>query len=120
MTDGTLHDAFLDELRDAYDAEKQLVRALPKLAKAASSPDLRTAFEKHLEETRGHVDRLERVLPDDVRTVAELPAFLERAHPVLAARLGAVRFAVNEAFADPDTALVAGDVVAVIPPVSGG
>src|SRR5436190_2065285 len=62
MTDGTLHDAFLDELRDAYDAEKQLVRALPKLAKAASSPDLRTAFEKHLEETRGHVDRLERVL----------------------------------------------------------
>ena len=60
------------------------------------------------------------VLPDDVRTVAELPAFLERAHPVLAARLGAVRFAVNEAFADPDTALVAGDVVAVIPPVSGG
>ena len=61
MTDGTLHDAFLDELRDAYDAEKQLTRALPKLAKAASSPELRTAFEKHLEETRGHVDRLERV-----------------------------------------------------------
>jgi ferritin-like metal-binding protein YciE len=61
MADGTLHDAFLDELRDAYDAEKQLTRALPKLAKAASSPELRTAFEKHLEETRGHVDRLERV-----------------------------------------------------------
>jgi ferritin-like metal-binding protein YciE len=61
MADGTLHDAFLDELRDAYDAEKQLTRALPKLAKAASSPALRTAFEKHLEETRGHVDRLERV-----------------------------------------------------------
>ena len=61
MADGTLHDAFLDELRDAYDAEKQLTKALPKLAKAASSPELRTAFEKHLEETRGHVDRLERV-----------------------------------------------------------
>ena len=61
MADGTLHDAFLDELRDAYDAGKQLPRALPKLAKAASSPELRTAFEKHLEETRGHVDRLERV-----------------------------------------------------------
>jgi ferritin-like metal-binding protein YciE len=61
MADGTLHDAFLDELRDAYDAEKQLTRALPKLAKAASSPELRTAFEKHLEETRGHVDRLESV-----------------------------------------------------------
>ena len=61
MADGTLHDAFLDELRDAYDAEKQLTRALPKLARAASSPELRTAFEKHLEETRGHVDRLERM-----------------------------------------------------------
>jgi ferritin-like metal-binding protein YciE len=57
----TLHDAFLDELKDAYDAEKQLTRALPKMAKAASSPKLRTAFESHLEETRGHIDRLERV-----------------------------------------------------------
>jgi ferritin-like metal-binding protein YciE len=58
---GTLHDAFLDELRDTYDAEKQLTKALPKLAKAATSPDLRAAFETHLEETRGHVDRLEQV-----------------------------------------------------------
>jgi ferritin-like metal-binding protein YciE len=58
---GTLHDAFLDELRDAYDAEKQLTKALPRLAKAAGSPDLRTAFETHLEETRGHVERLEQV-----------------------------------------------------------
>jgi ferritin-like metal-binding protein YciE len=58
---GTLHDAFLDELRDAYDAEKQLTKALPKLSKAAASPDLRAAFETHLEETRGHVDRLEQV-----------------------------------------------------------
>jgi ferritin-like metal-binding protein YciE len=57
----TLHDAFLDELRDTYDAEKQLTKALPKLAKAATSPDLRAAFESHLEETRGHVDRLEQV-----------------------------------------------------------
>ncbi len=56
---GTLHDAFIDELRDAYDAEKQLTKALPKMAKAASSPALRTAFTDHLEETRGHVDRLE-------------------------------------------------------------
>ena len=53
---GTLHDAFLDELRDAYDAEKQLTKALPKMAKAASSPELRAAFEAHLEETRGQVD----------------------------------------------------------------
>jgi ferritin-like metal-binding protein YciE len=57
----TLHDAFLEELRDAYDAEKQLTKALPKLAKAAASSDLRDAFETHLEETRGHIDRLERV-----------------------------------------------------------
>jgi len=58
---GTLHDAFIDELRDAYDAEKQLTKALPKLAKAAASDELRQAFESHLEETRGHVDRLEQV-----------------------------------------------------------
>src|SRR4029077_6843287 len=58
---GTLHDAFLDELRDAYDAEKQLTKALPKLAKAAVSPDLRAAFEAHLEETREHVERLVQV-----------------------------------------------------------
>jgi ferritin-like metal-binding protein YciE len=58
---GTLHDVFIDELRDAYDAEKQLIRALPKMAKAASASDLRTAFETHLGETRGHVERLERV-----------------------------------------------------------
>jgi len=57
----TLYDAFLDELRDAYDAEKQLTKALPKLAKAASSPDLREAFESHLEETREQVSRLEQV-----------------------------------------------------------
>jgi ferritin-like metal-binding protein YciE len=58
---GTLHDAFIDELRDAYDGEKQLIKALPKLAKASTSAKLRTAFETHLEETRGHVDRLEQV-----------------------------------------------------------
>jgi ferritin-like metal-binding protein YciE len=58
---GTLHDAFLDELQDTYDAEKQLTKALPKLAKAATSPELRAAFEAHLEETREHVERLEQV-----------------------------------------------------------
>ena len=58
---GTLHDAFLDELRDTYDAEKQLTKALPKLAKAASSPELRKAFESHLEETRAQIERLEQV-----------------------------------------------------------
>ena len=57
----TFHDAFLDELRDTYDAEKQLTKALPKLAKAATSPQLREAFESHLEETQGQIERLERV-----------------------------------------------------------
>src|SRR5687768_7123831 len=58
---GTLHDAFVDELRDTYDAEKQLTKALPRMAKAASSPNLRAAFEAHLEETRGQIARLEEV-----------------------------------------------------------
>lgn len=57
----TLHDAFLDELKDAYDAEKQLTKALPKLAKASTFPELRQAFEDHLEETNGHVEKLEQV-----------------------------------------------------------
>ena len=56
---GTLHDAFIDELRDTYDAEKQLTKALAKLAKAASNPKLRQAFESHLEETQGQIERLE-------------------------------------------------------------
>jgi ferritin-like metal-binding protein YciE len=61
MAEGTLHDAFIDELRDSYDAEKQLTKALGKLAKAASSKELRAAFESHLEETEGQIERLERV-----------------------------------------------------------
>lgn len=58
---GTLHDAFIEELRDTYDAEKQLTKALPKLAKAASHPKLRQAFEMHLRETEAQIERLERV-----------------------------------------------------------
>jgi ferritin-like metal-binding protein YciE len=57
----TFHDAFIDELRDTYDAERQLTKALTKLAKAATSPQLRKAFETHLEETHGQIGRLERV-----------------------------------------------------------
>jgi ferritin-like metal-binding protein YciE len=56
-----LHDAFLDELRDSYDAEKQLIKALPKMARAAENDTLRTAFETHLKETQGHAQRLEQV-----------------------------------------------------------
>jgi ferritin-like metal-binding protein YciE len=58
---GTLHDAFVDELRDAYDAEKQITKALPKMVKAASSPELKAALQAHLEETRGQITRLEEV-----------------------------------------------------------
>jgi ferritin-like metal-binding protein YciE len=58
---GTLHDAFIDELRDSYDAEKQLTKALAKLAKAASAAPLRDAFESHLQETLGQIKRLEQV-----------------------------------------------------------
>ena len=57
----TLHDLFVHELRDIYNAEKQLLKALPKMAKAASSDGLRAGFEEHLHQTEGHVERLERI-----------------------------------------------------------
>jgi len=52
---------FLELLKDTYDAEKRLVNVLPKMAQSASSPELRSAFESHLEQTRRHVDRLEEI-----------------------------------------------------------
>jgi ferritin-like metal-binding protein YciE len=58
---GTLHDMFVDELKDTYDAEQQLTKALTKLAEAATNPTLREAFATHLEETRGQIARLEQV-----------------------------------------------------------
>ena len=61
MATGTLRDAFVDELKDSYDGEKQLIKALKKMAKAAKADELRTAFETHLEETQGQVERLEQV-----------------------------------------------------------
>jgi len=57
----TLDDLFHETLKDIYYAEKQILRALPKMAKAADSDDLRAAFEKHREETQGQVERLEQV-----------------------------------------------------------
>lgn len=56
-----LHDLFYEMLRDIYYAEKQILRALPKMAKAAQSPDLRRAFEKHLDQTETQIDRLDQV-----------------------------------------------------------
>jgi ferritin-like metal-binding protein YciE len=58
---GTLHDAFIDELRDVYDGERQLTKALAKLAKTATAAPLRDAFESHLQETQGQIERLEQV-----------------------------------------------------------
>lgn len=59
MAEKTLQDAFIDELRDAYDSEKQILKALPKMVKAANDVKLRAAFAAHLEETKGQVARLE-------------------------------------------------------------
>ena len=61
MAGNNLREALVEEIRDLYNAEKQLTKALPKLAKAATNDELREAFESHLEETEGHVTRLERV-----------------------------------------------------------
>ena len=60
----TLQKLYVDELRDLYNAENQLLKALPKMAKAASSEELKNAFEKHLEQTEMHVQRLEQVFEE--------------------------------------------------------
>jgi ferritin-like metal-binding protein YciE len=57
----SMEDLFLEQIEDLYDAEQRLVKALPKMAEAATSPALRQAFESHLGETKGHVTRLEQV-----------------------------------------------------------
>lgn len=59
--DKDLNDLFLDTLKDIYFAEKQILKALPKMAKAAASDKLRAAFEKHRDETEGQIERLEQV-----------------------------------------------------------
>jgi ferritin-like metal-binding protein YciE len=59
VTEKGLKELYIDELRDLYSAENQLVKALPKIAKAATSEDLSAGFEEHLEQTKGHVQRLE-------------------------------------------------------------
>ena len=60
----SLADAFLDELRDVLSAEKQLTKALPKMAKKATSPQLKKAFESHLAETETHVERVEQAFEE--------------------------------------------------------
>jgi ferritin-like metal-binding protein YciE len=58
----TIEDLFIHELSDIYSAEKQLTKALPKLARAAQAPELKQAFETHLEETQGQVERIDQIV----------------------------------------------------------
>jgi len=60
----TLEDLYTDLLKDLYSAEKQLVKALPKMAKNSESPDLQKAFQEHLKQTEGHVERIERIFSE--------------------------------------------------------
>jgi ferritin-like metal-binding protein YciE len=69
MEQSALKELYIDELRDIYDAENQLTKALPKMAKAATSDELKAGFEKHLEQTKGHVERLEEIF----ETLGEKP-----------------------------------------------
>src|SRR5690349_5451055 len=61
MPDQGLRELYIDQLKDLYSAENQLVKALPKMAKAANSDELRQGFDEHLEQTKGHVQRLEQI-----------------------------------------------------------
>ena len=61
MKENALKELYIDELRDIYSAENQLTKALPKMAKAATSDELQAGFEEHLEQTKGHVQRLEQI-----------------------------------------------------------
>jgi ferritin-like metal-binding protein YciE len=61
MADKTLNDLFLDTLKDIYYAEKQILKTLPKMAKAATSAEMKAGFEKHAEETEGQIERIEQV-----------------------------------------------------------
>jgi ferritin-like metal-binding protein YciE len=69
MKENQLKEIYVEELKDLYSAENQLVKALPKMAKAATSDDLRAGFEEHLQQTKGHVQRLE----DIFKTLGENP-----------------------------------------------
>src|SRR5258706_899297 len=62
MTTKTLKDLFIHSLSDIYSAEKQMTKSLPKMARASTNPGLRSAFETHLEETQGQIERIDRVV----------------------------------------------------------
>jgi len=84
----TFEDLLVDEIKDLYDAEHQLTKALPKMAKAATSPQLKSAFESHLKETEGHVKRLEQVfeglgMKPTRKTCAAMKGLVEEGSEVL-------------------------------------
>ena len=87
-TEKTLDDLFLDTLKDIYYAEKQIVKALPKMAKAATDPNLQAGFEKHLQETEGHIERLEQVFeiigaPARAKTCDAILGIIEEAKSIM-------------------------------------
>jgi ferritin-like metal-binding protein YciE len=65
----TLQDLYIHELKDLYSAEQQLVKALPKMAKAAGNKALAAGFQEHLEQTKGHAQRLEKILSSHKETI---------------------------------------------------
>lgn len=93
--DKTLNDLFYDTLRDIYYAEKQLVKALPKMAKAAQDPVLRQGFELHAQETEGHVARLEQVFeiigrPARAKTCDAILGILDEGKEIMSEYKGAI------------------------------
>jgi len=84
----SLQTLLLDELKDLYSAEKQITKALPKMAKAATSDELRKAFETHLKETEGHIERLDRVFetlgkPSGGKTCQAMKGLLEEGEEIM-------------------------------------
>ena len=89
MALNTLRDLYIDELKDTLNSEKQLVKALPKMAKKANAPELREAFEKHLTQTEGHVQRIQQImeelgLPDRGKTCKGIQGILAEGAEMMA------------------------------------
>ena len=84
----SVQDLFVQELRDIYHAERQITKALPRMAKAASSPELKQAFEDHLEQTRGQIERLDQVfeqldLPKRAKKCEAMEGLIEEARSTM-------------------------------------
>jgi len=96
MTVDTVEKLLLQELKDLYSAEKQITRALPKMAKAASNDQLKTAFQTHLKETEGQIERLERVFeimgkPATAKTCKGMQGLIEEGTETMQETEGEIR-----------------------------